>query len=292
MSKENTNIYDMTMNYHNFVHVQSELDVYPECCRDVSYHDFSDVECCKADDCIFKNSVDAGSQYFDQRFNSRHMGDAGSRADFLHTLDHALATYGEVNDSVLGHILQGDCGNDMQLRGCQSSHLARMGHDRPIQGLFRVDFTTFTHFNPLTDKIVCIVFVHNLGHQGQGKFCYLVGGGSLAVAELIPCDMIPTGEICISHSRVMSIVIFDIQSVYEKDFYESFDPKATYKDILKDEWSIKQYGMPYSDSSGQATFMQTTIIRALWSLFCHQPCHSANFSHLLAHSGHGQHLSQ
>ena len=155
-----------------------------------------------SDDCIFKNSVGAGCQYFDQRFNSRHMGEAGSRADFLHTLDHALAMYGEVNDSVLGHILQGDCGNDMQLRGCQSSHLASMGHDRPIQGLFLVDFTTFTHFNPLTNKRVCIVFVHNLDHQGQGKFYYLVGGGSLAVAELIPCDMIPTErfEFLISHS--------------------------------------------------------------------------------------------
>ena len=90
-----------------------------------------------------------------------------------------------------------------------------------------------------------MVFVHNLGHRGQGKFCYLVGGGSLAVAELIPCDLIPTGEIWIPHSRVMSIVIFDIQPVYEKDLYESFDPKATYKDFLKDEWSIKQYCMSY-----------------------------------------------
>ena len=78
-----------------------------------------------------------------------------------------------------------------------------------------------------------MVFVHNLGHRGQGKFCYLVGGGSLAVAELIPCDLIPTGEICISHSRVMSVVIFDIQSVYEKDLYESFDLKATCKDHLE-----------------------------------------------------------
>ena len=100
MSKEDPNIYDMSMNYHNFVHVQSELDVYPECCTDVSYHDFSDVHCCQADGCTFKNSVGAGCQYFDHRCNSRHMGDAGSRAEVLHNLNHAQAIYGEVNDSV------------------------------------------------------------------------------------------------------------------------------------------------------------------------------------------------
>ena len=74
-----------------------------------------------------------------------------------------------------------------------------------------------------------------------------MGGGSLAVTELVPCDMIPTGVICISHSRVMNIAIVDIQSVYEKEFYESFDPKSTHKDFLKDQWLVEQYGMSYSE---------------------------------------------
>ena len=60
-----------------------------------------------------------------------------------------------------------------------------------------------------------------------------MGGASLAVAQLVLCDMIPTGEICISHSRVMNIVIFDVHRVYSKVHYDSADPKLTYKDFIE-----------------------------------------------------------
>ena len=66
--------------------------------------------------------------------------------------------------------------------------------------------------------------------------------------------MIPTGEICISHSRVMNIVIFDIQRVYSKDLYDSADPKLTYRDFLKDAWSTRRYGMSYSEYMGHIIF--------------------------------------
>ena len=153
------------------------------------------------------------------------------------------------------------------------------------------------------------MFVHNLGLQGQGKFCYLVGGASLAVAELVPCDRIPTGEICISHSRVMKIVIFDVQRVYSKDLYDSADPKLTYRDFLKDAWSTRRYGMPYSEYMGhiidhliqiQDTIPQRAELApkdsdflcklhpSIWSVFRHQSRHSANFSHFLAYTGYGR----
>ena len=69
--------------------------------------------------------------------------------------------YGKTVDRMSGYIPPGDFRGDSQ-----PFHIASMGHDKAIQGLFWFDFTPFTHFNPLTNKRVCIIFVHNLGYRG------------------------------------------------------------------------------------------------------------------------------
>ena len=196
-----SNIHDVSVNYHN---------VYPKNCKNLLCHNLSATGCCQADGRTFKNYVNACSQYSDQRFNSRFVTDAGCSTAVVHTLDSVLIDYGKAFDSASCHNSSGGFENAIQLRGCQPSQVGSMGYNRAIQGLFWVDFTSFTHFNPLTNKRACMVFVHNLGHQGQEKFCYLIGDGSLAAAELVSCNIIPTGKICISHSRLLQSLTFNL----------------------------------------------------------------------------------
>ena len=233
-SKGNNCGYDIIMNEHKFVYNQSKADIYFNTCESLSCDNFSGSGCGQVHGCTVNNPVNVDFYCFDKNANSKNVAGAGSSADCSHILNTALAKQGGACVNVPTHDPLGDYRNVIQFRDCHPSHRTRKGHSGAIQGLFCVDFTSFTHFDWFNDKRVCIVFVHNLRLQGRGKFCYLVGGASLAVAELVTCDRIPTGEICISHSRVMNIVIFDVQCVYSKDLYDSADPKLTYRDFVKD----------------------------------------------------------
>ena len=228
-SEENNSGHNMDMNYHNVVYDQSKVDVCFNSGVSMLCNEISGFGCGQVDGCSGNIPVNADFYYFDQNVVSKNVASDGNSADNSHTLNTALAKLGGVGDSVLTFDMLGDYKNAMQVMDCHPSYRTRKGHSGAIQGLFRVDFTSFTHFNWFSNKRVCIVSVHNSGHQGRGKFYYLVGGASLAVAELVPCDMVPTGEICISHSRVMNIIISDVQRMFSKDLYDSVDLKLTWR---------------------------------------------------------------
>ena len=202
-------------------------------------HGFSGVDGGLVDSHSSDTPVNADFHWFQYNVYDKQVVGAGSSVENVHILDAAMAEHERPVENSLVYGPVGDYINAMFPLGNGK------GHNGAIQGQFRVDFTSLTHFDWFSNREVCIAFVHNLGHQAQGRFCYLVGGPPLAMAELIPCDRIPTGEIRISHSRVMNIILFNVQSIYSKAHYDLIDPRLTYKDFLKEAWSTERYGMSY-----------------------------------------------
>ena len=164
---------------------QSEADVYFNSCKSLSCDVFSGSGWGQVDGCSVNIPVNVDFYCFGQNANSKNVAGPGSSADNSHILNTALAKHGGAGVSVPTHDPLGDYRNAIQFRDCHPSHRTRKGHSGAIQGLFCVDFTSFTHFDWFSNKTVCIVFVHNLGDQGRAKFCYLVGGASLSWFHVI-----------------------------------------------------------------------------------------------------------